>query len=287
MGDTNKPTDPKTDVDETVVMDLSDAVAGPVHVVWRQDDVEQRSTFTKSFTIGRDSSCNVSIADSGVSRRHVRISPIGGQWRVKDLDSGNGTFLDSVRIRDAVLPMTGTLQLGDEYKLWLHVPEAPSNITDEEIAERYFGDSADHELGDRTLRVRAQYRQLDKKQKRRYRAIITMVFAVLIATIGIGTYQYLMLEKTRELATDIFYSMKAVQVQVARIEDLARDTGDENLIDEAESSRDRSESPRSAIRPVLGGPRCAGSRPERKGSRHSACRTNDGGMRADHATGIY
>ena len=238
MGDTNKPTDPKTDVDETVVMDLSDAVAGPVHVVWRQDDVEQRSTFTKSFTIGRDSSCNVSIADSGVSRRHARISPIGGQWRVKDLDSGNGTFLDSVRIRDAVLPMTGTLQLGDEYKLWLHVPQAPSNITDEEIAERYFGDSADHELGDRTLRVRAQYRQLDKKQKRRYRAIITMVFAVLIATIGIGTYQYLMLEKTRELATDIFYSMKAVQVQVARIEDLVRDTGDENLIDEAESSRE-------------------------------------------------
>ena len=238
MGDTDKRTDPQIDVDETVVTDSFEAIAGPVHVVWRQDGVEQKSTFTESFTIGRDPSCDVSITDSSVSRLHARISPAGGQWHVEDLDSGNGSFLDSVRIREAVLPRTSTLQLGHEYKLWLNVPQAPSNITDEEIAERYFGDSADHELGDRTLRVRAAYRHLDKKQKRRYRAIISMVFVALIATIAVGTYQYLMLQKTRELATDIFYSMKAVQVQVARVEDLVRDSGDVKLIDEAKSGRE-------------------------------------------------
>jgi hypothetical protein len=238
MGDTDKPTDPQTDHDETVVTDSFEAIAGQVHVVWRQDGAEQKSTFTESFTIGRDASCDVSIADPGVSRLHVRISPAGGQWHVEDLDSGNGTFLDSVRIHEAVLPMTSTLQLGDEFKLWFNVPEAPSNITDDEIAERYFGDTADHELGDRTLRVRAAYRHLDKKQKLRYRAIISTVFVVLIAAIGLGAYQYLMLQKTRELATNMFYGMKAVQVQVARLEDLVRDSGDAKLIDEAKSRRE-------------------------------------------------
>ena len=238
MGDTDKPTDPQIDHDETVVKDSFEAIAGQVHVVWRQDGVEQKSTFTESFTIGRDSSCDVSIADSGVSRLHARISPADGKWHVEDLDSGNGTFLDSVRIREAVLPMTSTLQLGDEFKLWFNVPEAPSNISDDEIAERYFGDTADHELGDRTLRVRAAYRHLDKKQKLRYRAIITTVFVVLIATIGVGAYQYLVLQKTRELATNMFYGMKAVQVQVARLEDVVRDSGDAELIDEAKSRRE-------------------------------------------------
>ncbi len=241
MGDTDKPTDPQTDTDETVVLDSDDAVTGPVHVVWRQDGVEQKSTFTESFTIGRDSTCDVSIADSGVSRLHARISPVSGQWHVEDLASGNGSFLDSVRIHEAVLPLTSTLQLGREYKLWLNVPEAPSNITDEEIAERYFGDTADHELGDRTLRVRAAYLRVDKKQKRRYRAIISMVFIALIATLGVGTYQYLVLQKSRELATNMFYGMKTVQLQVARLEDLVRDSGDVTLIDEAKKRREEVE----------------------------------------------
>ena len=238
MGKTDKRSKSKIVVDETIVTDSLDAVAGPVHVVWWQDDAEQRSTFTEPFTIGRDPGCDVLTTDSGVSRLHVRISPVGGQWHVEDLDSGNGSFLDSVRIREAVLPLTSTLQLGDTFKLWLNAPEAPSNITDEEIAERYFGDSADHELGDRTLRVRAAYRDIDKQQKLRYRATISAVFIVLIAAIGVGSYQHVKLQKTRELATNIFYNMKAVEIQVARIEDLVLDSGDANLINEAKNRRE-------------------------------------------------
>ena len=238
MGKTKKPNNPKNNVDETVVLDSDESVAGPVHVVWWQDGAEHKSTFTESFTIGRDPACDVLIADSSVSRFHVRISPTNGQWHVEDLDSGNGSFLDSVRIREAVLPMTCTLQLGREYKVWLNVPEAPTDITDEEIAERYFGDTADHELGDRTLRVRAAYLRVDKKQKLRYRAIISMAFIALIATLAVGTYQYLVLQKSRELATNMFYGMKAVQLQVARLEDLVRDSGDAILIDEAKKRRE-------------------------------------------------
>lgn len=241
MGSKKKRSKAKVKIDETVVTDSFEAVAGPVHVVRWEDGVEQTSTFTESFTIGRDPGCDVVIDDTSVSRTHARVTPVGGKWHVEDLDSGNGTFLDSVRIHEAVLPEGSTLQVGDSFKLRLNVPGAPSSITDEEIAERYFGDSADYELGDRTLKVRAAYRRLDKKQKRRYHAIISAVFVVLIAAIGVGTYQYLILQKTRELATDIFYNMKTIEVQVARIEDLVRESGDTELIDEAESRREEVE----------------------------------------------
>lgn len=228
----------KIKVDETVVTDSIDNVAGQVDVSWWQGETEHKRTFTESFTIGRDPDCDVVIDDASVSRQHARVSLIDGQWHVEDLDSGNGTFLDSVRIHQAVLPMSSTLQLGDAFKLRLAVPGARSTISDEEIAEKYFGDSADYELGDRTLRVRAAYRQIDKKQKRRYRAIIAAVFLVLIATAGIGAYQYQVLKQTRQLATDIFYNMKAVEVQVARIEDLVLDSGNAELVDEARDRRE-------------------------------------------------
>lgn len=238
MAGKNKRTGKKVRVDETVVTDSIDTVAGQVDVAWWQGDTEHNRTFTESFTIGRDPGCDLVIDDVSVSRQHARVFMIDGQWHVEDLESGNGTFLDSVRIHQAVLPLTSTLQLGDAFKLRLTVPGAPSSISDEEIAEKYFGDSADFELGDRTLRVRAAYRQIDKKQKRRYRVIISFVLAVLLATAGIGTYQYQVLKKTRELATSIFYNMKAIEVQVARIEDLVRDSGDAELIDEANNRRD-------------------------------------------------
>lgn len=225
-------------VDETVVTDSIDSVAGQVDVSWWHGETEHKSTFIESFTIGRDPDCDVVIDDASVSRQHARVSLIDGQWQVEDLDSGNGTFLDSVRIHQAVLPMSSTLQLGDAFKLRLAVPGARSTISDEEIAEKYFGDSADYELGDRTLRVRAAYRQIDKKQKRRYRAIIASVFVVLVATAGIGAYQYQVLKKTRQLATDIFYNMKAIEVQVARIEDLVRESGNAELVNEVRDRRE-------------------------------------------------
>jgi hypothetical protein len=238
VGRSKKTNRNKSRIDETVVTDSFRTDAGPVHVTWWQDDVEQTQTFSEPFTIGRDPDCDVTVENTSVSRTHVKVSPVGGQWHVEDLDSGNGTFLDTLRVHEAVLPMNSTLQLGDTIKLRLKVPEAAENITDEEIVERYFGDTAEHELGDKTLRVRAAYRQIDMRQKLRYHLIISAIAAALIVTIGLGVFQHVTLQKTRELATEIFYSMKKVEVQVARMEDVVRDSGDAELIDEARKRRE-------------------------------------------------
>ncbi|MBW1884750.1 MAG: transglycosylase SLT domain-containing protein [Deltaproteobacteria bacterium] len=233
------PPDTPDEVEETLIDEVPVlGGAGPIHVVWREAGIRQERTFNQPFTLGRDSSCEIQIADSGVSRSHAQIYPDGGQWHVKDLDSGNGSFLDDIRIHVAVLPKSSVLQLGRGPKIGLNVPAAPENITEEEIQKRYFSKmDATSEVGVRTAMTRDVYRRVDRKQKRRYRGIIAVVVVALIASLGVGWYQYQVLQKTRDLATEIFYNMKAVEVQVAKIEDLVSESHDQGLLDEVKIRR--------------------------------------------------
>jgi pSer/pThr/pTyr-binding forkhead associated (FHA) protein len=43
------------------------------------------------LTIGRDPTCEISISQTSVSRRHARLSRQGDQYFVEDLGSSNGT----------------------------------------------------------------------------------------------------------------------------------------------------------------------------------------------------
>ncbi len=63
-------------------------------------------------TIGADGACDVTVDDSAVSRRHVSVSPAPGGFAVKDLGSTNGTFLDGVAVKDVVVPLGSTIQIG-------------------------------------------------------------------------------------------------------------------------------------------------------------------------------
>ena len=51
--------------------------------------------------VGRDSDCDLTLTDEGVSRRHLRVSPSPGGLRatVTDLESVNGTWVEGKRIR--------------------------------------------------------------------------------------------------------------------------------------------------------------------------------------------
>jgi transcriptional regulator with GAF, ATPase, and Fis domain len=53
------------------------------------------------IVIGRDRECDVAIDDARASRRHAELAFDGERWRVRDLGSRNGTFLDGERITDA------------------------------------------------------------------------------------------------------------------------------------------------------------------------------------------
>lgn len=59
-------------------------------------------TGRRSFLVGRSATCDLAIQDPTVSRRHAELELIGAGVRVRDLGSTNGTYLDGVRVTDAL-----------------------------------------------------------------------------------------------------------------------------------------------------------------------------------------
>lgn len=51
------------------------------------------------YTIGRDPSCDIVIADPYISRKHAKIFYRDDKWYVEDLGSRNGTFVNGEEIR--------------------------------------------------------------------------------------------------------------------------------------------------------------------------------------------
>src|SRR5262245_23856502 len=62
--------------------------------------------------VGRHSLADVRLADPDISRRHCRLMLVEGLWRVQDLNSLNGVYLNGERIQEAVLYEGDRLRLG-------------------------------------------------------------------------------------------------------------------------------------------------------------------------------
>src|SRR3954447_16028018 len=126
--------------------------------------------FSRPFSIGREQRCEVRIDDPLVSRTHVGVSFGNGRWRIRDQRSGNGVFVDGVRVETASIESALTIQLGSEgpvISLELAPrdlpapPPAPAAALGEtrivaSYAEKYFGPSATAEdaVGGNTLMIR-------------------------------------------------------------------------------------------------------------------------------------
>ena len=54
------------------------------------------------FTIGRDASCDLAIADMTVSRQHAQLERTRDGWLLSDLESTNGTRVNGWRVRGQV-----------------------------------------------------------------------------------------------------------------------------------------------------------------------------------------
>jgi len=66
-------------------------------------------------SLGRGSQNDIVLADDSVSTTHARLEYVDGKWRITDLDSVNGTFVESVKLAAQVptpLPYGSTVRLG-------------------------------------------------------------------------------------------------------------------------------------------------------------------------------
>jgi diguanylate cyclase (GGDEF)-like protein len=65
-----------------------------------------------SVTIGRGSSCELSIDADSISRQHARVERSGNAYRVVDLNSTNGTFVNERRITEHTLVDGDRIMIG-------------------------------------------------------------------------------------------------------------------------------------------------------------------------------
>lgn len=79
--------------------------------------------------LGRHSSAAVVIADDKASRRHASIVVTNNQVSIQDLDSRNGTYVNSQRVSRATLQVGDRVQVGD-CVLMLTAVELPATETE-------------------------------------------------------------------------------------------------------------------------------------------------------------
>jgi Domain of unknown function (DUF1707)/FHA domain len=75
------------------------------------------------FSIGRDTGCDLAIADITVSRVHARLDRTADGWLLTDLASTNGTRVNGWRVRGQVPVKAGDLVSFGQAEYWLSAAE--------------------------------------------------------------------------------------------------------------------------------------------------------------------
>jgi pSer/pThr/pTyr-binding forkhead associated (FHA) protein len=82
---------------------------------------------TEASTAGRDSGCDIFLDDVTVSRAHATFFRQGGRHVVRDTRSLNGTYVNGLRVHEAVLTAGDQVQIG-KYHLVFH-PSPHDTVT--------------------------------------------------------------------------------------------------------------------------------------------------------------
>lgn len=114
------PEDSSPELETTIAGELN--IVAAVELTRRRPRLEQvRGTGAprtyqltlEETVIGRSSQATVCVESTLISRRHVAIRKNGAEFRVVDLDSANGLYLNGIKAHSAVLHEGDTIQIGD------------------------------------------------------------------------------------------------------------------------------------------------------------------------------
>jgi EAL domain-containing protein (putative c-di-GMP-specific phosphodiesterase class I) len=126
-----------------MTMSAHSASAAPGGTPWLEHFLEQGGPAQKTlltsfpFTIGRNDTADLPIKSSRVSREHASILRAADTYRIRDLDSTNGTFLNGERIEEATLADGDILLIADlEFTFFSGAVQAPRTTVTQVIGFR-------------------------------------------------------------------------------------------------------------------------------------------------------
>src|SRR5262245_1125856 len=225
----------------------------PILTVRTEDG--RRVRCSRQFYSGREQDCGGRIEDGRVSRKHVMVSFDNGRWRFADQNSGNGVFVNGRRVEWAPIDKSVSIRLGpDGPTVNIEVEGAPQpslsrsmppppvgeTMLLDSYAEKYFGSATgDDQVGGRTMMIRRAFSKVQKRQRRLYFLVIGVA---VLAAVGAAIYAYNKqkeLERHKAVAEDLFYSMKALDVDIANLEKTVADSGNAALIEQVKRYQER------------------------------------------------
>jgi membrane-bound lytic murein transglycosylase D len=206
--------------------------------------------FTDTFTIGRGTDCGLQMADNRVSRHHTRIELDGKRWIVKDLGSANGTYLNGARVEQTPLPARSEIQIGREGPIISVIIESQDPLPEErpapkpktfssetQIIKHYFDKAKAGEAGEHTMMFLRAFNREHKKKSRKYVMAIGVVLLLLAISGSVILYQKRNLSNLTTAAESIFYSMKSMELQIAKLEEVVILKADQAQIKELAERR--------------------------------------------------
>jgi pSer/pThr/pTyr-binding forkhead associated (FHA) protein len=226
----------------------------PVLRIRTEDGRTFRSS--RAFHIGRERDCEVHIEDGRVSRRHVAVAFEDGRWLLRDRQSGNGVFVNGQRVETASIDNSLTIRLGADGPLVVLDVESAARPEDRRTpvtqkaagetmllasyAERYFGPTTDDEpVGGRTLMIRKAFHSVQKKQKRLYRGLVAFAATTAAIAGGYAYHGHRQMAQQKAVAQELFYAMKALDVNIAEMERRVAVSGNAQNQDQVEKYLER------------------------------------------------
>jgi pSer/pThr/pTyr-binding forkhead associated (FHA) protein/soluble lytic murein transglycosylase-like protein len=227
-------------------MERSDNPVGAVLVTVKHGlTTDREMRFEKTFTVGRGTQCNLQFKDPCVSRNHLEVVLDGGGWRLRDLGSANGTYVNGSRIHSIQLDEPVEVELGRNGPVILFsiekivVPatspepvyvktaetfEKKIPLSETQIIRRYFSKSSEEGAGEHTLMIRRAFAKAQKKKSRTYWAVIGATMILVIAAVCVIIYQTHKIKTFRQTAQNIFYDMKSLELQISKLEEILAST---------------------------------------------------------------
>jgi len=194
----------------------------PPPVVVEVDGRGERHRFTGTVRIGRGDDCELVVDGPQVSRAHAEVFWANGRWRVRDLDSTNGTYLEGLRVETAELGARNAVRLGAKGPVvWVTVEglRGDDDRSMEHYLRRYVEPGGDGVGDGHTGMIRRAFDLARRRQRLRFGIALAMVSVLLAATAVVGwRYRVAQLERARAAAGDLFYAMKTLELRLRDLE---------------------------------------------------------------------